>query len=338
MTAMPPTTGHLQLIQFANLLSSGGTTVIVCTQPHEPLPYERYEAITQAIREHGLINVVAVHLHKTLEQNPKKPGFWDTWRDIMVSHGVTKNDYIVASEPYGQKVAEITGSQFFPYDIDRCLNPAKATPIRLSPVKNYGDVLPEFRKHIRTRVTIFGAESTGKTTLSRQLAQKLNAQWLFEYARPYLENTVNEITTRSMTAIWKGQAALQRHVDHINTKPIVIQDTDLYSTIGYWEFPHWTKTLGSCPEALKIDAKNLQSDIYILTKSNIPFEKDPLRYGGNQREGSDEYWISLCETYKLPYVVLETNDSQERLHQSMNHIRRVVRKKARLLAYDRRGL
>ena len=38
-------------------------------------------------------------------------------------------------------------------------------------------------------VTIIGAESTGKTSLSRQLADTMDGDWVPEFARPYLEVT-----------------------------------------------------------------------------------------------------------------------------------------------------
>jgi nicotinamide riboside kinase len=75
-----------------------------------------------------------------------------------------------------------------------------------------------------------------------------------------------------------------------------------------------------------------------VTKSNIPFEKDPLRYGGDKREGSDEYWIDVCEKYELPYVVLENNDPSERLRQAKRAIHRIADKKFKKIAYDRHGL
>ncbi len=338
MTAMPPTSGHLQLIQFANQLGDDETTVILCTQPHEPMSYERAYALREAIAHKGLTKVTVRHLHKTLEQNPKAKGFWKMWEDLMKGFGITADDCIVASEKYGQRLAEITGAQFFPYDIDRSLNGAKATPVRADPYANFKNVVPEFQPFLRTRVTIFGAESTGKTTLSRALAQKLNGHWLFEYARPYLENTVNEITTRSMTAIWKGQKALQAHADDLVDKPYIIQDTDLFSTVGYWQFPHWQTELGQCPQQLVHDALAQKSDLYIVTKSNIPFEEDPLRYGGNVREGSDAYWIDICERYELPYVVLDCADPDERLFQARYLIEQLAQANAARIAYDRKGL
>lgn len=338
MTAMPPTTGHLQLIQFASLLTPAGVTVIINTQPFEPFAHERVVALTEAIAHAGLTNVTVQHIDTAMEQDPTAPGFWDLWRAIMTGYGAGKDDYIVASETYGKKVAELTGSTFYPYDIDRTINQVKATPIRDNPLAHFNQIIPEFRKYISTTVTVFGAESTGKTTLAKALAHTLKSEWLFEYARPYLENTENVITTASMTAIWNGQKALQQQARNIRTTPYIVQDTDLFSTVGYWQFPHWQSRLGSCPEALVADALALQSDLYIVTRSNIAFEPDPLRYGGDKREGSDEYWIALLEKYHLPYIVLDDSDMNKRIDTAAQAIKTVADAKAKKLFYDRKGL
>jgi len=337
MTAMPPTTGHFQLIQFASLLAPA-VYVILCTQPHEPYSAERAEALRSAIAHHELNNVELIHYNKVIEQDPSSPGFHEMWKGLMKKFGISKNDLIVASEPYGKWLADITGAHFFPYDIHREVNPAKATAIREDPLKYFTKILPEFQANVVRTITVFGAESTGKTTLSKQLAEELGGTWLFEYARPYLENTKNEITRKSMKAIWRGQAALQRHGQDFFNKPFIIQDTDLFSTVGYWQFPHWQKTLGECPKALIAEAKKMKSDLYIITRSNIPFEKDPLRYGGSKREGSDEYWINVCKAYNLPYVILGSNDRAERLNEAVYLAKKAFNNKARQLAFDRGGL
>lgn len=337
MTAMPPTTGHLQLIRFARQIGSS-VKVMINTQPHEPMVNERVLALRDAVKRSGLRNVEVSHYNKTIEQDPKTPGFWDMWQKLMIKFGIKPGDNIVASEPYGQKLAEITGTQFFPYDINRDINCAVATHIRNDPAAHFDEILPEFQRYLTTTVTVFGAESTGKTTLSRQLAEKLGGQWVFEYARPYLENTLNEITPRSMKNIWIGQAALQRHVQNLGGKPYVIQDTDLFSTVGYWQFPHWRNQIGKCPSGLIKDAKRLKSDLYIITASNIPFEPDPLRYGGDVREGSDEYWINVCKHYGLPYIILNNPDPNIRLRQAVREIKKVSKQKAGRISFDRHGL
>ena len=333
---MPPTTGHLQLIQFASRLRDViATDVLVCTQPFEPFPKERVDALVRATR--GTQRIRIHHYPKTIEQNPDASGFWETWKDILEFYGVGYNTVIVSSESYGKRLADLTGAKFMPYDIDRQLNPAKATEVREDPAKHFDQILPEFRHHLQTKVTIFGAESTGKTTLAKELARAYKCPWTFEYARPYLENTVNEITIPSMKDIWSGQAALQEQASLLPSA-LVIQDTDLYSTVGYWELPHWGETLGRCPEGLHEDAKSLRSDLYLVCPSNIPFEQDPLRYGGDHREGSDAYWIGVCERYGLPYFVLQRPEKSSRAIDAIDLIN--AKRKAKLagLTYDRHGL
>ena len=82
----------------------------------------------------------------------------------------------------------------------------------------------------------------------------------------------------------------------------------------------------------------MKSDLYIVTRSNIPFEADPLRYGGDKREGSDEYWIDICNQYKLNYIVLGTNDPRLRLRQAKQAIKEVSSNKTCSLRYNRHCL
>ncbi len=332
---MPPTTGHWQLIQFAKSIALGTVEIILNTQPHEPMVHERVKALLDAIDNMpNAHNVHLIHYNKVIEQNPNVSGFWETWKKLMQAFGAHSGDYIIASEPYGQKVAELFDGIFMPYDLQRELNPAKATYIRKYPESFFDYILPEFSKYIRTTITVFGAESTGKTTLSKQLGYYgFNAHWLYEYARQYLENTKNIINTASMTNIWKGQLALQKQVDNLDQRPVVIQDTDLFSTIGYWKM--WESVLGKVPQELIHDALTNPSDLYIVTPSNIPFEPDPLRYGGNKRESDDQYWINLLEEYRLPYVILETED---RLTMAIDIIEKEMNAKLTRIAYDRKGL
>ena len=169
-------------------------------------------------------------------------------------------------------------------------------------------------------VTIIGAESTGKTTLSRQLADTLCGDWICEFARPYLEVTDGRVTRQSMDAIWKGQLALE-HIATQSPRRFIVQDTDLYATVGYWQLPHIEPKIGTCPAQLVSDAVSRMSDLYIVTKSNIPFEQDPLRYGGTERESSDTYWIRLCQDHLLPYIILESTSMQARLAEAITYIK-----------------
>lgn len=169
------------------------------------------------------------------------------------------------------------------------------------------------------RITVIGAESTGKTTLSRDIADALGGDWVCEFARPYLEITDGEVTKESMRAIWYGQHALQ-HSAAQSPRHYVVHDTDLFATVGYWQLPHVTGSIGNCPDELVHDALADPSDLYLITLSNIPFEQDPLRYGGTVRESPDSYWIELCKTYHLPALIISSSSRAQRLNQALSAV------------------
>lgn len=336
MTAMPPTKGHINLVRFASELGVDKVHVLVCTQPSEPYPFERFAAVADAVYDN--FDIVVHHLHRELKQDPSSEGFWEMWDAIMTEFGFKPGDYCVSSELYGATLAERNHGIFMPYDPARELYYTKATKIRTEMTKYFHDIAPTFQSHLRTTITVFGAESTGKTTLSREMSYTINGHWLFEWARPYLEAVGKEITVDKMIAIWKGQLATQMHAEYMYDKPFVIQDTDLFSTIGYWEQPHWTEALGPVPEELIEDALATKSDLYIVTKSNIPFEPDDIRYGIDKRESPDEFWIGIAEKYGLNYVVLEPSDVVARNSWACKYALEAAADKARTIEWDRGGL
>jgi NadR type nicotinamide-nucleotide adenylyltransferase len=340
MTAMPPTKGHLNLVRFAASLPVSQVTVLVCTQPEEPYAVERFKAVEQAaIRLNSDApgaHVWVRHLNRKLEQNSQAPGFWPMWDEIMREHGFKHGDLCVSSEGYGATLAGRLQGHFVPYDPQRELYYTKATSIRENMVDCFADILPEFQKHLVTRVTIFGAESTGKTTLSKELAEAVNGHWLYEWARPYLELTQAPINAATMGDIWRGQGATQKHAGMFSDKPFIIQDTDLFSTIGYWDQPHWRKSLGMSPEALWMDAWAGKSDLYLMTSErNVPFEPDPLRYGIDHRESGDEYWETLLKMNGLPYEVLDHNTFENRLARATALVLDCAKKKAESIYFER---
>lgn len=331
LTALPPTKGHLHLIQFASSLATHAH-VILCTQPDEPFWQERLLALQKATQ--NLPNVLLHHIHKVLPQEPEQdPGFWDMWSDFLKMFGFQTGDYVVASEFYGLRLAEEVGGVFMPYDIDRSITPAKATKVRNDPIGLFDTILPEFQPYIRKTITIFGAESTGKTTLARALADYNKRNYFLpEWARPFLETVGPELVRTKMLAIHKGQRALQDQGQLLLDKPFVVQDTDLFSTYGYWFMK--SRKLGSPHATVLDDAIDRKSDLYIMTRSNIPFEADPLRYGGDVREGDDNYWEAILKRYvhKDNYVVLESDDLEKRIGEALGHMYNLF---DGILSYDR---
>ncbi len=331
LTALPPTVGHLQLVRFASELEDE-VHVLVCTQPGEPFPAERVEAIRQATAD---LPGVRIHgFHRTVPQEPADaPDFWPMWRALLREHGLQDGDTIVASEPYGAALAQAAGGVFVPYDVERSTTPVRAVDVRRDPVGRFGDILAEFQPMLRRRITVLGAESTGKTTLSRQLAEALPGHWLPEWARPYLEGTPTpDVTHERMLVIWRAQRALQRSALALRDRAFIVQDTDLFATVGFWEL--WDPA--TVPDGLRADASADRSDLYLVTRSDIPFEPDPLRYGGDARETSDAYWIDLAERFGLPYRVIQSTTPADRLAEARELSLDLFRRTSSI-AFERRG-
>src|SRR4030095_6510644 len=59
------------------------------------------------------------------------------------------------------------------------------------------------------KVVVIGPESTGKTTLCRQLATHFHTQWCPEFAREYLLEHGMDYTYDDLLTIAKGQIALE---------------------------------------------------------------------------------------------------------------------------------
>ena len=329
MKAMPPTKGHLRLVEFASKLAPH-VKVIVDTLADEPMVDVRITTLREAFKR--LPNVELVHITEEISPDPMSEGFWSKWERIMKDAGAMPGDLVVGSEQYCLTVAELFGGKFYPYDPDREIWPIKATDIRRDPARFFRFILPEFQHYLIQTVTFFGAESTGKTTLSKLLAKSMDGWWVMEWARPYLEmNDAPPITTEVMTDIWHGQRALQDHAQTFRDRPWIFQDTDLFSTVGYWDF--WDM---NTPQGLKDNALARKSDLYIITQSNIPFEQDPIRYGGDKRESDDKFWIDLADRYQLNYRVLESSDKIDRVHECQEILKdHLVKRVNDRLAYTR---
>jgi nicotinamide riboside kinase len=105
-----------------------------------------------------------------------------------------------------------------------------------------------------------------------------------------------------MDDIVYGQYAAQLAVAQLPGKPFIFQDTDLLSTLGYYRIYGGKQN----PQLASLISKT-PSDLYIVMNSRIPFTADVLRYGGDRRESSDEFWIEILREHGRPfYYVRET--------------------------------
>jgi len=175
------------------------------------------------------------------------------------------------------------------------------------------------------KIVLFGPESTGKTTLSRQLARYYNSVWVPEYAREYLQDKWNNerktCQPEDLLPIAKGQIKLENELAQ-KTNTILICDTDLLETKVYSEAYY----IGSCDPILKKYALENTYDLYFLTYIDTPWEADDLRDKPNERLNMFKAFEQELVKQKRPYVLLK-GSKKERLDEAVKHIDKLLKAK-----------
>ncbi len=174
----------------------------------------------------------------------------------------------------------------------------------------------------RIKIVLFGPESTGKTTLSEQLARHYNTVWVPEYAREYLqEKWNNERKTcepEDLLPIAEGQMRLENSLAKKATK-ILICDTDLLETKVYSEAYY----IGHCDPILEKYALLNTYDLYFLTYIDVPWELDDLRDKPLERERMFNYFRDTLIKYNRNFVVLK-GDKKTRLATAVRTIDKLL--------------
>lgn len=317
MTALPPTKGHLALIEWAATMSrSLGLTqllVLVDGRPGEPIKvYERITDLTSAVAHR--YGVYVTGWEKDMPNHPNEHhDFWGIWQSQLYKEfGTFKSDDVVfSSEDYGAPLARVLGCRHLRFTANRDVVPVRATDLRRFPLQYWHNLLPETARRYQKTVTIFGADSTGKTTLTENLYSRNKSIMTQEWARTYLESIGSPTPTEEhMEMIVHGQRALESTAKKVDQVPFIFRDTDLLSTIGYYGV--FTKSL---PD-IAID----KADLYLLCSSDIPFTPDPLRYGGSRRETVDLYWKWLLKKYGCRWETVEGTSRSVRFNMAQGHV------------------
>lgn len=160
------------------------------------------------------------------------------------------------------------------------------------------------------RFAITGPESTGKSTLSEQLALFYNTIWVREYAREYLEKRNGIYTEADLIIIAQGQKTLE--MEAMNTsKDLIFCDTEMI-VIKIWSLVKF----GRCHPQILQWVEQQQYDHYFLCNIDIPWQDDPLREHPHLRNELFQMYLTELQTYGFPFTIISGNESQ-RLQQAI---------------------
>ena len=159
------------------------------------------------------------------------------------------------------------------------------------------------------KVVLFGPESTGKTTLSKQLANHYNTEWVPEYARQYLQKKWDDhkatCAPEDIIPIAYGQIESENTLA-LKAREVLICDTDLLETKVYSE----VYFSGSCDPILETFALQNTYDLYFLTDIDVPWVGDDLRDKPLERKQMFDCFEQALIRYGRPYMVLSGSKTE----------------------------
>ena len=162
------------------------------------------------------------------------------------------------------------------------------------------------------KIIFTGPECSGKTTLTQRLAKTLKLPYTSEYVRHYLnlrKGSNYKVYACELARIVYGQIV---HEHQFGEAPMVIYDTNILSNLVYIEYyfkvsPNWLHRI----------FKRHCAGFYILLKPNIPFQPDPQRTGGQERQDLFYIFRAKLKEHDLDFSVINSSRETERLKIAM---------------------
>lgn len=167
------------------------------------------------------------------------------------------------------------------------------------------------------KIAVVGPESTGKSTLSAQLATHYQTLWVPEYAREYLNRISRPYDFDDVIAIAQGQLEAEDRLAK-NARQILICDTNLIVIQIWLEHKYH-----DCPEWIKETIRTRSYDLHFLTNIDMPWVEDPQREHPHLREYLFQRYVDVLNHYHIAYHLL-SGDESRRLKEAISVIDKQV--------------
>ncbi|WP_055588059.1 AAA family ATPase [Streptacidiphilus griseoplanus] len=342
----PPHAGHHFLIRTA-ADSCRRVTVVAMAADVESIPLaDRVAWLREAHGDRPGVAVVGVR--DNLAVDYASDTAWDGHVALMRQgvaagpHREAPVDAVFTSEPYGAELARRFGAADVRLDSGRDTFAVSGTKVREDPVAHWDALEPAARAWFTRRVVVLGAESTGTTTLSRDLAEALRARggphaltrWVPEYGR---ELTVAKLALARARAARAGapepsvfdldwddadfeDVVRRQSADEESAArsggPVLVCDTDALATT-VWQERYRGRTT---PAVHALAAAVPPRALYLLTSdADVPFHDDGLRDGEHLRPWMTGRFREVLGAAPVPWLELR-GDRRRRLRRALDAV------------------
>lgn len=307
---MPLHSGHIELIKFGRD-HCDELIVWVCVSESELMPGNlRLKWISEVFEDDTHIKPVLFHYSENDLPNTSESsrGISEKWAEA-IRENLPEIDIIFTAEPYGNFVAEYLDIEHKFYAGQKGVS---ASLIRRNPYKYWGSVPGPVHLFYFRKVAILGTESTGKTTLTKKLAQYFQSDFVSEVGRDIVDIT-EQCTWEDLDHIAREHAR-QIILKEKDVNKILFIDTDISITQSYARFLF--------NKELEVDDWILQAnrcDIYLYLWNDAPYVQDGTRLSEKERNLLHESHVKLLRQKGISFEVI-TGNWEERFRQSVDRI------------------
>ncbi len=299
---LPIHCGHIAMIEFA-LQHCDELIVSMSYTPDDPIEAQlRFSWIKEIFKNEPRIipQIIADDFDDEKLPLGERTNHWAS----VLKKVYPKADVIISSEEYGIPLAQHMGARHISFDPDRKKFPVSASLIRQQPFK-FWEFIPEIvRPYFVKKICFYGPESTGKSTMAKEMAKVYKTEYVPEVARELI--TSNEFSLDDIIRI--GHAQTNRVKEKVKTaNKILFCDTDLITTEIYSQY-----YLKQIPTVLFELEKEIIYDKYFLFDIDVEWVEDGLRDLGNQRQQMLDVFRLELEKRQIPFTWVRGNYDQRR--------------------------
>jgi NadR type nicotinamide-nucleotide adenylyltransferase len=148
------------------------------------------------------------------------------------------------------------------------------------------------------KVALIGPESSGKTTLARQLAAHFSTQWVPEFARGYVSTLGRNYTLQDIQYCAREQLQME---DDLLAKAnrFLFCDSELIIAKVWCE-----DVFKTVPAWIDDMIRDHPYDLFLLTRPDIPFQEDDVRENPHRRDFFFDWYKRELDARKFNYEVI----------------------------------
>ncbi len=181
------------------------------------------------------------------------------------------------------------------------------------------------------KIVVIGPESTGKSTLCRQLAEHFETVWCPEYAREYLLTNGKDYSYTDLLAIAKGQIAGEENWAELLEKraaPLLEQDYDIpyFIDTNMVVMKVWAEfVFNKCHPYIEEQLAKRKYDHYLLCQPDLEWEKDELREYPDLETREKLFFIykNYLEQQSIPWTLIK-GKNEDRIQSAIRTVNTIL--------------